>query len=253
MGEALIQGLLTAKVFHKSEIRVVDPDGARRGLFEKQYGICAAEKIPDAAVYLLAMKPQDMGCALEGIREVLPKESLIVSIAAGISTGWILSRLGKDRKVIRAMPNAAALVQQSATGIYFTPQVGPRDRETVRNIFEAVGITVVAEKEEQLDAITGLSGSGPGYVFVLLEAFADAGVCAGLSRDTASRLALQTFLGSAVMARETGKPFSLLKEVIMSPGGTTAAGLKVLEEYSVRGAILNAVQAAADRAGELSK
>jgi pyrroline-5-carboxylate reductase len=253
MGEALIQGLLAGRVYKAGQIRVVDPDADRRERFKTRYGIRSLEDLPAAEVYLLAVKPQDMGEALQVLKIHLPKDALVVSIAAGVSTDWILDRLGNRRKVVRAMPNAAAVVQKSATGLYFTAGVGSRERKAVLKIFQAVGITVVVDREEQMDMITGLSGSGPGYVFLLLEAFTDAGVGVGLSRETAANLALQTFLGSAVMSRETGKTFSALKELIMSPGGTTAAGLKVLEEFAVRGAILEAVEAATQRAGELSR
>jgi len=253
MGEALIRGLLAARVFKAAEIRVVDPDAARRDLFETQYGIRTLQRLPEAGLYLLAVKPQDMGAVLPDLAAGAPEDPLVVSIAAGISTSFLQERLGEGCRLVRAMPNAAAVVLQSATGVFFTPRVNARDRETVRRIFRAVGVTVEVDREEQMDRITALSGSGPGYVFLLLEALTDAGVSVGLSRDTAGRLALQTFLGSAVMARESGKPFSELKGVIMSPGGTTAAGLKVLEEYAVRGAFLEAVEAATRRAGELCR
>ncbi len=253
MGEALVQGLLAGKVFKPEQIRVVDPAPDRRERFEGRYNIRTAEEAPEAEIYLLGVKPQDMGDVLLRLRDVTAPSSLILSIAAGISTNWILERMDKQMKVVRAMPNAAALVQKSATGLYFTPGVPVRERKAVLRIFDAVGSTVVVEKEELIDKITGLSGSGPGYVFLMLEAFTEAGVSVGLSRETAGHLALQTFIGSAAMAKETGKPFALLKEIITSPGGTTAAGLKVLEEHAVRGAILNAVEAAARRAGELSR
>jgi len=253
MGEALIQGLLAAKVCKAGQIRVLEPDADRRKRFETQYGIRVQEEVPEAEVYLLAVKPQDMGEALQVLKPCLPAKALIVSIAAGVTTAWILERLGGRRKVVRAMPNAAAVVQHSATGLFFSPGVASREREKVLHIFRAVGVTVVVDREEQMDMITGLSGSGPGYVFLLLDAFTDAGVSVGLSRETAAHLSLHTFLGSAVMSRESGKPFSQLKEIIMSPGGTTVAGLKVLEEQAVRGAILEAVEAATRRAGELAR
>jgi len=253
MGEALIQGLLAARVYKPAQIRVLDPVSDRRERFEKQYGIRTLEKVPEAEVYLLAVKPQDMSEVLPELKARAPEEALVVSIAAGISTSWILPRLGEDRKLVRAMPNAAAVVQQSATGLFFTPRVDARDREAVLKIFRAVGVTVTVDREEQMDRITALSGSGPGYVFMLLEAFTDAGVSVGLSRDTAIHLALQTFLGSVIMARQSGKAFSELKGMIMSPGGTTAAGLKVLEERAVRGAVLEAVEAATRRAGDLCR
>jgi len=253
MGEALIQGLLAGKVYRPAEIRVVDPDPGRRDRFEKEYDIRSAVEPVDAEICLLAMKPQDMADALARLEDVLAPDSLVLSIAAGISTEWIQARLSADRQIVRAMPNAAALVQKSATGIYFPAGIPAQQRTSVLRIFDAVGTTVVVEKEGLLDQITGLSGSGPGYVFLLLEAFTEAGVTVGLPRNTARDLALQTFAGSVAMAQATGKPFPILKEMITSPGGTTAAGLKVLEEHALRAAVLNAVEAASRRAGELAR
>jgi pyrroline-5-carboxylate reductase len=253
MGEAMIRGLLAARVYKPAQIRVVDPEPSRRERFETEYGIRTLERLPEAALYLLAVKPQDMNAVLADLKHQGPEDALVVSIAAGITTSFLLEGLGEHRKVVRAMPNAAAVVGQSATGVFFSTRVEPREREAVLKIFRAVGVTVVVDREDLMDGITAVSGSGPGYVFLLLEALIDAGVTVGLPREMASQLALQTFHGSAVMARETGKPFAELKGVIMSPGGTTAAGLKVLEERAVRGAILEAVESAARRAGELSR
>jgi pyrroline-5-carboxylate reductase len=252
MGEALVRGLLEAKTFAQAQIRVVDPDSRRREIFKESYGLAALATPVEAELYLLAVKPQDFGGVLESIRPFLDRQPLLVSIAAGISTGWIRERVGEGAKVVRAMPNAAAVVGASATGVYFSPGIGEDDRQAARRIFDAVGITVTVEKEDHLNIITGLSGSGPGYVFLLLEAFTDAGVLLGLSRDVAARLALQTFLGSSRMAVDLKQSFPTLKAMITSPGGTTMAGLKELEEGAVRGSLMRAVEAATRRSRELS-
>ncbi len=252
MGEALIRGLLESRTYQPEQIRIVDPDAGRRSLLKKTYGIQAQKKPVDAGILLLAMKPQDMPSALEEIRPHLQEQPLIISIAAGISTDWILERIGDGSKLVRAMPNAAAVVGQGATGLYFCPRLSEKDRSEALRIFDAVGLTVVVDKEDHLNMITGLSGSGPAYVFLFLEALTDAGVTLGLSRDTAGRLALQTLYGSACMAKEMGKPIPLLKEIVTSPGGTTVAGLKVLEEDAFRAALIKAVEAAARRARELA-
>ena len=252
MGEALIAGLLESGEYPPEKVLVVEPDPDRRVIFQNRYRIRAMGSPVEADVYILAMKPQDVSEALERLRPLLKTQSLLVSIAAGITTDWILARTGIDCRLVRAMPNAAAVVRKSATGLFFCSGMGKQEKAVALQIFDAVGITVVVEKEDHLDIITGLSGSGPAYVFRFLEALTDAGVYLGLSRDTASRLALQTLYGSACMAMELDKPFSLLKELITSPGGTTMAGLKILEEDAFHAALMNAVEAAAQRAKELS-
>lgn len=252
MGEALIRGLLASRTYQRAQVMVVEPDRGRREFLKKTYGIQVLTRPVDAEVLLLAVKPQDMPQALDEIMPHLRGRPLIVSIAAGISTDWILERIGDGSKLVRAMPNAAAVVGQGATGLYFCPRLAEKERSTALRIFDAVGLTVVVDKEDQLNMITGLSGSGPAYVFLFLEALTDAGVTLGLSRDTASKLALQTVFGSACMARETDKPIPLLKEVVTSPGGTTVAGLKVLEEDAFRAALIKAVEAATHRARELA-
>lgn len=253
MGESLIAGLLESGAYPPEKIFVVDPDPNRRALFRDRYQIRSLESPETADVYLLAMKPQDVSEALEQLRPLLKTQSLLVSICAGITTDWILARTGVANRLVRAMPNAAAVVRKSATGLFFCAGVGKKEKAHVLRIFDAVGMTVVVEKEDHLDVITGLSGSGPAYVFLFLEALTDAGVYLGISRDTASRLALQTLYGSACMAQELAKPFPLLKELITSPGGTTVAGLKILEEGAFHAALMNAVEAATQRSKALSR
>jgi len=252
MGEALLRGLLESKAFPADQLRVVDPDPVRREFLRDRYRLKTLERPVAAGLYLLAMKPQDLGGALEIIRPFLEAKPLVISIAAGISTSWIRERIGEGARLVRAMPNAAAGVGKSATGIFFPPGTADGDKEVATRVFTAVGLTVVVDKEDHLNVITGLSGSGPGYVFLFLEALADAGVLLGLGRESASRLALQTFLGSSLMAEELKLPFPALKEMITSPGGTTMAGLLELEERAVRGALMKAVEAATRRSRDLS-
>lgn len=256
MAEALIRGLLDSGGYEPAQIGVGEPDSRRRDALQEGYGVRATgdnlRAISGSEVCLLAVKPQEMASVLEEVGPHLPAGALVISIAAGISTGWILERAGKARKIVRAMPNAAALVGESATGLYFRPGIGEEAKRVALGIFDSVGKTVVVDREEQLHVVTGLSGSGPAYVFLFLEALTDAGVYLGLSRDVAARLALQTVRGSAGMAAGLEKPFALLKEIITSPGGTTAAGLKALEESAVRAAIAKAVEMATRRSEELS-
>jgi pyrroline-5-carboxylate reductase len=256
MCEALLRGLLDSGTYTPGQVEVGEPDGRRRSELGKKHGVrTSANNIPvvsKADVCLLAVKPQEMDSVLQGIGPHLPAKALVISIAAGISTNWIRERSGKAKKIVRAMPNAAALVGRSATGLYFRPRIGEEAKKATLRIFDSVGETIVVEKEEHLNIVTGLSGSGPAYVFFFLEALTDAGVYLGLSRDVASRLALQTVLGSACMASELDKPFPILKEIITSPGGTTMAGLKALEEGAVRAVLTKAVEMATRRSEELS-
>ena len=256
MAEALVRGLLDSGAYTQGQIEVGEPDERRRDVLQETYGIRVAEGnvpvVSRADVCLLAVKPQEMASVLEEIGPHLSAGLLMISIAAGISTGWIRERSGKAKKIVRAMPNAAALVGQSATGLYFRPSIGEEAKRIAMGIFDSVGETIVVDKEAHLDIVTGLSGSGPAYVFLFLEALTDAGVYLGLSRDVAARLALQTVRGSVGMAAELDKPFALLREIITSPGGTTAAGLKALEEGAVRAVFTKAVEMATRRSEELS-
>ena len=256
MGEALMRGLLESGAYARGKIRVGERDRKRRTEIEKGLGVRAlasnAEALSGADVCVLAVKPQDMGPVLEEIGPHLGPRTLVISIAAGISTEWMRERLGEAVRIVRAMPNAPALVRQGTTGLFFGAGTTARDRRAALAIFEAVGATVVVEKEDHLNIITGLSGSGPGYVFLFLEALTDAGVYLGLARDVAARLALNTVLGSATMAQALERPFPLLRELITSPGGTTIAGLKVLEEAALRATVIEAVEAATQRSRELS-
>jgi pyrroline-5-carboxylate reductase len=256
MAEALVRGLLDSKAYTRGQIEVGEPDGGRRDALKEAYGIRVAKAnlsvLSRADVCLLAVKPQEIASVLDEIGPHLSAHVLVISIAAGISTRWIRERSGKARKIVRAMPNAAALVGESATGLYFRPRIGDEAKKVALGIFGSVGETVVVDKEEHLNIVTGLSGSGPAYVFFFLEALTDAGVYLGLSRDVAARLALQTVRGSVGMAAELDKSFAALREIIASPGGTTVAGLKVLEEDAVRAAFTKAVEMATRRSEELS-
>jgi pyrroline-5-carboxylate reductase len=256
MAEAFVKGLLESGTYKGGQIEVGEPDRRRRDLLAKTYGVRVSEDnvkvVSRADVCVLAVKPQEMAAVLEEVGPHFAANVLVISIAAGISTAWIRERSGKARKIVRAMPNAAALLGESATGLYFRARIGEEAKKIALGIFNAVGETVVVDKEEKLNVVTGLSGSGPAYVFLFLEALTEAGVYLGLSRDVAVRLALQTVRGSVGMAAELNQPFSVLKEIITSPGGTTAAGLKALEEGAVRAAVTKAVEMATRRSEELS-
>ncbi len=201
---------------------------------------------------VLAVKPQLMPAVLSEIRPALTPKHLIISIAAGITLAQLAEGLGESTRIVRVMPNTPALVGMSATAFAANSNATPVDVELVSRLFGAIGVAFpVAEK--LLDAVTGLSGSGPAYVYVMIEALADGGVLAGLPREIALRLAAQTVLGSAQMVLTTGRHPGELKDAVASPGGTTIAGLHALEQAGFRGAIMDAVLAASARAAALGK
>jgi len=207
--------------------------------------------VAKADLVLLAVKPQMMGQVLQGLAQAVEKQ-LVISIAAGIPTYYIETRFPRPVRVVRVMPNTPALVLEGASALCAGAHATADDLALARTIFEAVGRAVVLD-ETAMDAVTGLSGSGPAYIFVVIEALADAGVRVGLSRDVAQLLAAQTVLGSARMVLETGKHPAVLKDMVASPGGTTIAGLHALEAGALRATLLDAVEAAAERSRELGR
>ena len=256
MGEALIKGLLASKKVTAGQILVTDKIEERLAHIAEHYKVKVFSKNFEVAkgadIIILAVKPNDMKAALQEIGSDLNKDKLLISIAAGVTMDYILKCLPHSVPLIRIMPNTPALVLEGAIAICPGEGVSKEDRDIAVAIFEAVGKVQVIENEEIMDAVTGLSGSGPAYVFLILEALSDAGVGVGLPRKTSNLLAMQTVLGSAKLAMESGKHFGELKDMVTSPGGTTIAGLEKLEEGSVRSAIIKAVKAATKRAKELS-
>ncbi len=254
MAFALAQGFIRGGVLDASRIRVSEPVAAQRERLTEALGVVtaatAAEVISGANVVVLATKPQVMGVVLADVAKSLDPRTLVVSIAAGVSIATMEAALGANARVVRTMPNTPALVGSAATGIARGSHATDGDLEIVTTLFDAVGASVVVG-EALLDAVTGLSGSGPAYVYLFIEALADGGVRSGLPRDAAMRLAAQTVLGSAQMVLETKKHPGELKDMVTSPGGTTIAGVHALEQAGFRGAVINAVKAATDRSAEL--
>ncbi|MFU8818140.1 MAG: pyrroline-5-carboxylate reductase [Desulfurivibrio sp.] len=258
MAEALIKGVLAADLYRPEQILVAEPHGPRRELLHEQYGVTVhAEAGPlfgACPVLVLAVKPQVVGAVLEQYRGQIGKDHLLISIAAGISLAYMEERLAPVAvRVIRVMPNTPALVLAAASALSPGCHAGTDDLELARQIFAAVGEAVVLE-EKHLDAVTGLSGSGPAYVFTFLEALVDAGVKVGLSREVAEQLARQTILGSVKLALATPeKNPAALRAMVTSPGGTTIAGLHLLERGGFRGLVMDAVEAATARSVELGR
>ena len=200
---------------------------------------------------VLAVKPQAMPALLNDVGQALTGK-LVVSIAAGVTISWMCERIVTPRGIVRAMPNTPALVREGVTALACQADLPTDDLAAVRTLFEAVG-SVVAVEERLMDAVTGLSGSGPAYVFVAIEALADGGVKMGLPRATAVLLAAQTVLGAARMVLESGEHPALLKDRVASPGGTTIAGLHQLEAGGLRSCLMEAVEAATNRSQELGR
>jgi pyrroline-5-carboxylate reductase len=253
MGAALVGGLLDGG-WDADDLSIAEIDAERRVALEQQFPKIrvvpsAAWAVADADVVVVAVKPADVAATLEIALAALGTDTLVVSIAAGVTIAT-LEALVPHRPVVRAMPNTPALVGAGASAIAGGTHAGAEHLDLAERLLGAVGI-VVRVAEPALDAVTGLSGSGPAYVFLLAEAMIEAGVLVGLTRDVATTLVTQTLLGSAtLLARDDGGP-ETLRAAVTSPGGTTAAGLRELESHGFRAAILDAVHAATERSREL--
>lgn len=256
MAGALISGLLASKVVGPEQIRASDSRASRLSELSTEHGIQThtsnAELVAWANVVVLSVKPQVVPAVLTECGGAMGASHLVVSIVAGVPIRVLEARLGPGARVVRAMPNTPALARAGATAVSAGSVATTADLAVAQRLFDAVGRTVVLD-EGHLDAVTGLSGSGPGYVFLFIEALADGGVKAGLPRDVALLLAAQTVYGSAKLLLETGDHPARLKDMVTSPGGTTIAGLSALEEAAVRSALITAVEKATLRSAELGK
>ncbi len=255
MATALIKGMLRSGLAPIEALCASDPLREAREVLASETGVAVFDANRPVAersdVLVLAVKPQHMQQALDELRAALTSNHLIVSVAAGVTIVSIRERLGGDARVVRVMPNTPALIGEGASAYALGPRVGPEDDGVVRAFLSSVGVAV-SVPEPLLDAVTGLSGSGPAFVYVIIEALSDGGVRAGLPRDVATLLAAQTVAGAARMVRETGLHPGVLKDQVASPGGTTIAGLHALERGGVRGALIDAVLAATKRSIELA-
>jgi pyrroline-5-carboxylate reductase len=256
MSGALIAGLLGSKVVEPSQIRASDARKERLDELTRDHGIetCAtnAELVRWATVVVLAVKPQVVAAVLGECGSLFGAAHLLVSIAAGAPIRALEAGLAAGTRVVRAMPNTAALARAGATALAAGTLATAADQAVAKSLFDAVGRTVVLD-EHHLDAVTGLSGSGPGYVMLFIEALADGGVKMGLPRDVAQMLAAQTVYGSAKLLIDTQEHPARLRDMVTSPGGTTISGLKALESGAVRATVMEAVEAATRRSTELGK
>jgi pyrroline-5-carboxylate reductase len=257
MGEALIRSLLHSGRVASKQILASDLDAARLRMLADELQIRVAksnrEAVPGAHSVVLAVKPQIVPAVLAELAGAFTSEQTLVSIAAGMTTDSLCQLSGlPPEQVVRVMPNTPALVGAGVAAIAVTPQSDAARVAQVRELFSVVG-SVVEVDEKLMDAVTGLSGSGPAFVFQIIEALSDGGVAAGLPRVIATELAARTVLGAARLVLERGEHPAALKDMVASPGGTTIAGLRAMEAKGVRAALIEAVVAAAKRSEELSK
>jgi pyrroline-5-carboxylate reductase len=256
MGEALVAGITQSGLLSAEEILFFEPRPDRREYFRERFRVSPAASnqglVSLAPTLILAVKPQSVPEVLSEIGPVLKPHHLLISICAGVPLGYIQSFFRIPLRMVRAMPNTPALIQKGATALAPSPEARAEDLATAESIFQAVGITATV-KESQMDAVTGLSGSGPAYVFAVIEALAAGGVKEGLAQDVALNLTTQTVLGAAHLIQATAKHPATLRDQVCTPGGTTMAGLYAMEQGGFRLALMNAVIAATQRSRELGE
>jgi pyrroline-5-carboxylate reductase len=254
MAEALVKGLLRAQVAEPHEIICADRRSERGPELTQRYGVrftrSNREAVEQAELIILSVKPQVMNKLLDEIAPILNERKLVISIAAGVPIAAIERKVGHGVRIVRTMPNTPALVGAGATALSAGEHATAEDLKQARALFNAIGKTVEVD-EPLLDAVTGLSGSGPAYIFLVIEALSDAGVKVGLPREQAQDLAAQTVLGAAKLLIETGEHPGRLKDQVTSPGGTAIAGLHTLEAGGLRTTLMDAVEAATRRSKEL--
>jgi pyrroline-5-carboxylate reductase len=253
MGETVLSGLLRAG-WHADQIVATDRRLERQHELTARYGIMMLENteaVAEAETVILVVKPQDMSDLLNEIAQAIKPGTLVVSLAAGVDTTFIESRLPEGIAVVRVMPNTPAQVDEGMAAISPGSHSTQDHLDRVTEILSATG-RVITVPERYQDAVTAISGTGPAYLFFVVEAMIEAGVHLGLPRDTATELVVQTMLGSAKLLRETGEHPTVLRERVTSPGGTTAAAVRELEDHKVRAAFLRAMEAARDRSRELA-
>ncbi len=256
MAASLIGGLLADGHPH-SNIQVVEPSAARRDWLQREFAIHCSADVSDVtescAILVLAVKPQLMSeVAAQWKNYVQAKQPVVLSIAAGIRTSDLKRWLGDYSVIVRAMPNTPALIQAGASGLYARADVSEEGRGMAEAILRAAGITLWVEDENLIDSITALSGSGPAYFFLFMEALQNAGVALGLDKKASRLLTLQTALGAARMALESHEPVGILRERVTSPGGTTEKALEQLNNLNMTGIVTSAVEAAAQRAKDMA-
>ncbi|MEH7414794.1 pyrroline-5-carboxylate reductase [Neobacillus drentensis] len=257
MAEALISGIIENELINKKHIWVTNHGNKKRlELLEERYGISSTYELntlfEGADIVMLAMKPKDADSAVDKIREYLTENMLIVSVLAGVSMSTIETLARRPLSIARSMPNTSAAVGKSATAIAVNERVTAVQLDNIKKLFETVGLAKLVE-EEQLDAVTGLSGSGPAYIYYLIEAMENSAEEIGLDKQIAQELIVQTLIGAAEMVKNSSKSPEQLRREVTSPGGTTEAGIHVLEDYGVQQAFIACIKAATEQSKKMGK
>jgi pyrroline-5-carboxylate reductase len=257
MGGAIVGGIIKTGLARPGDIVITDASPERLRMVARQWRVRVSKAdnrkaVVGSDVVILAVKPHILPAVLDEIREVVKKNHIVISVAAGVPIACIESVIGTQIPVFRAMPNIPVLVEEGATGIAGNRATTKQQRKVVEKIFGAVGTAIFVE-ESQLDAVTALSGSGPAYIYTVIEALIDGGKKVGLPHEVATRLATQTVLGATKMVRETGRHPAVLRSEVITPGGTTIAGLHELERHGLRSALMDAVESACARSKEIGK
>ena len=255
MAEAMISGIIANNYIHPSQIMTMNKNNLeRRQELTNKYGIETttdfSQLLHNATIVILAVKPQNVFEALAAAKPYINKQMLIISVAAGISTNTIAEIIGRNIPIIRSMPNTSAAVGKSATALCTNNFTTETQLETAKALFETFGTATVV-REEQLDSVTGLSGSGPAYIYYIVEAMEEAAIKIGLDQAAAKELIVQTLNGAAEMLQQSPKTPATLRKEVTSPGGTTEAGLKVLQAHEVKEAFVECIVAATERSKQL--
>jgi pyrroline-5-carboxylate reductase len=257
MSEAMLAGIVENKLIDSQQIWVTNRSNEKRlSTLHEKYGVSTTyelnELLDGADVVVLAMKPKDAATSIEQVKHLLQPSMMIISVLAGVSIDSIEALAQKQLAIVRAMPNTSAAVGKSATAIAVNSKVTDQQRQIVQMLFDTVGLTAFVE-ESQLDAVTGLSGSGPAYIYYLVEAMEKSAVEIGLEREMGKQLIVQTLLGAAEMLSKTTQNPQELRQAVTSPGGTTEAGLKILAEHGVQEAIVECIKEATAQSKRLGK
>lgn len=256
MGAAIIKGILKARLVDQKQLIASRPNAKLGSALAEETGVCCVTDntrvVETSAIVLIAVKPQVMDSVLREIAGATTPDKLIVSIAAGVPLARLESHLPDETHVVRVMPNTPCLVGEGATAYSGGRYADGHDLSRVGQIFSSVGIAIALE-ERHLDAVTALSGSGPAYVFMFVEGLVAGGIQMGLSHDVALKLAVQTVLGSTIMARDTKQHIAELRDAVTSPGGTTIAGLRALEDGAFRSTVMSAISRATERSITLGR
>jgi pyrroline-5-carboxylate reductase len=256
MGTSLLLGIIKAGLTPPQKITGCDISVEKLRMLAEEWHVHTStnlrEAVERAEIILLCVKPMTIPKVLQEVKTVMRDDHLVISIAAGVRIAFLQQALGRTVGIIRAMPNIASTVDEGATAIAYGEHVSEAQKKNAEAIFKAVG-DVVTVAEEQLDAVTGLSGSGPAYIYMVIEALIDGGVKMGLARDVATRLAIQTVLGSAKLVKTSGLHPAILRDQVTTPGGTAINAIHELESHGLRSMLINAVATATRRSEELSK